>query len=98
MITLRGRLLRNTNTLPFTKFRSYYTDISFFLDLPGVDLDLTLPRWSSHKLPPAESVKKLGQAGMFRLDGTYHYFSDVQEDNIEQLVLNMTVSPIHRLA
>lgn len=92
LISLRGRHLRNKNILPFTKFRSDFTDISFCLDFPDLDVDLTLPRWSVHKLPPAEPVKRLARVGLFQLAGTYHYFTELREENIEQLTLNLTVS------
>lgn len=92
LVTLRGRLLHLKNVLPFTKYRPDSSNISFSLEFPLVDLDLTLPRWSNHNVPPAEPIKKLARVGLLTLEGNYRFFAELREENIEQLTLNLAVS------
>lgn len=92
LFTLRGRLLHLQNILPFTKYRPDCTNISFALEFPHVDLDLTLPRWSNHNVPPAEPIKKLARVGLLTLEGNYRFFAELREENIEQLTLDLVVS------
>ena len=53
---------------------------------------LSLPRWNTNALHAPKGGNTLGKARYMRLDGSYLYFSQVREDNVEQLHLKLTVS------
>lgn len=44
-----------------------------------------------------EPITKLMTVGLLRLDGSYLYFSDVREENVDQLRLNISVRVFPRL-
>ncbi|KAI0051792.1 hypothetical protein FA95DRAFT_1675579 [Auriscalpium vulgare] len=94
LMTIRGPMLRNENVIASDKFRPNSTSVPFTLDAPDVIVDLTFPKWSAHKLHATEPITRLLQAGSLRLDGSYLYFAEVQEDNIEQLRLNFSAREV----
>ena len=79
------------------KFRPSWTSFPFSIVAPDVTLSLTLPKWSTHRLQTMEPITKLMTVGLLRLDGSYLYFSDVREENVDQLRLNITVRVFPRL-
>ncbi|KAF8271516.1 hypothetical protein EI94DRAFT_1770350 [Lactarius quietus] len=50
------------------------------------------PLWSTHRLQTMEPINKLMTFGLLHLDGSYLYFSDVREENVDQLRLNFTLN------
>jgi hypothetical protein len=97
LLTLRGATLHNENIIMSDKFRPAWTSFPFSIDAPDVTLSLTLPKWSTHRLQTMEPITKLMTVGLLRLDGSYLYFSDVREENVDQLRLNITVRVFPRL-
>ena len=97
LLTLRGASLRNENIIMSDKFRPACTSFPFSIDAPDVTLSLTLPKWSTHRLQTMEPTTKLMTVGLLHLDGSYLYFSDVREENVDQLRLNFTVRGFLRL-
>ncbi|KAI9437708.1 hypothetical protein H4582DRAFT_1957102, partial [Lactarius indigo] len=94
MLTLRGARLRNENTIVSDKFRPAWTSFPFSIDAPDVILSLTLPKWSTHRLQTMEPITKLMTVGLLRLDGSYLYYSDVREENVDQLRLSFTLNDV----
>ena len=97
LLTLRGASLRNENIIMSDKFRPAWTSFPFSIVAPDVTLSLTLPKWSTHRLQTMEPITKLITVGLLRLDGSYLYFSDVREENVDQLRLNISVRVFPRL-
>ena len=91
MLSLRGPTLRNESVIMSDKFRPAWTSFPFAIDAPDVALCLTLPKWSTHRLQTMEPITKLMSVGLLRLDGSYLYFSEYREENVDQLRLNFTV-------
>ncbi|KAI0058067.1 hypothetical protein BV25DRAFT_1994498 [Artomyces pyxidatus] len=94
LLTIRGPLLRNKNVIPSDKYRPMSTTVPFFLEVPNVTISLTLPKWSTHRLQALEPITKVATIGSLRLDGSYLYFADVREANVEQLRLNFTADDV----
>ncbi|KAH9083360.1 hypothetical protein EDB83DRAFT_2538792 [Lactarius deliciosus] len=94
LLTLRGASLRNENIIMSDKFRPAWTSFPFSIDAPDVTLSLTLPKWSTHRLQTMEPVTRLMTVGLLRLDGSYLYFSDVREENVDQLRLCFTLNDV----
>ena len=67
------------------------TAIPFVLEAPDALLRLSLPRWNTNALHAPKDGNILGRAGLVRLDGSYLYFSQLKEDNVEQLQLKIVV-------
>ncbi|KAI0300988.1 hypothetical protein B0F90DRAFT_1720731 [Multifurca ochricompacta] len=94
LLTLRGASFRNENVIMSDKFRPAWTSFPFSINAPDVILSLTLPKWSTHRLQTMEPITKLMTVGLLRLDGSYLYFSDVREENIDQLTLKFTLNDV----
>lgn len=66
--------------------------VSFSVDVPDTTCVLSLPRWNTNALHAPKEGNTLGRARCVRLEGSYLYFSQVRDDNVEQLHLKLTVS------
>ncbi|KAK0195692.1 hypothetical protein F5146DRAFT_1101121 [Armillaria mellea] len=86
ILTIRGPSLRSVTTIPSDIFRPEATTIAFCVDAPNFSLTLSLPRWHTHALHAPEDGNHIAALDL-QLDGSYRYFADVREDNIEQLKL-----------
>ncbi|KAG7440025.1 uncharacterized protein BT62DRAFT_646663 [Guyanagaster necrorhizus] len=86
LLTIRGPSLRNVTSIPSDIFRPEATTIAFVVEAPDASLALSLPRWHTHALHAPEDGNHIGVLDL-HLDGSYRYFADVREDNIEQLKL-----------
>ncbi len=93
-LSLYGALLKQTVTIPMTKYRPECTTVSFDLDAPDIGVSLTLPKWNTHSLfgKPHRS-SELGRIGEFHIGMSYCYFSEVDPEHVDQLRLMFTVSP-----
>lgn len=67
------------------------TTISFAVDVPGLSVCVSLPKWNTLFLYNQGKEHPILQAGKFRIDGTYHYWTEVHSDNIEQLKVTISV-------
>ncbi|KAK0486085.1 hypothetical protein IW261DRAFT_776549 [Armillaria novae-zelandiae] len=90
ILTIRGPSLRNATTIPSNIFRPEATTIAFCVEAPNISLTLSLPRWHTHALHAPEDGNHIGALDL-QLDGSYRYFADVREDNIEQLKLVFSI-------
>ncbi|KAK0460992.1 uncharacterized protein EV420DRAFT_1746434 [Desarmillaria tabescens] len=86
ILTIRGPSLRNVTTIPSDIFRPEATTIAFCVEAPNASLTLSLPRWHTHALHAPEDGSHIGVLDL-QLDGSYRYFADVRENNVEQLKL-----------
>ncbi|KAK0212569.1 hypothetical protein DFS33DRAFT_1370154 [Desarmillaria ectypa] len=93
ILTIRGPSLRNVTTIPSDIFRPEATTIAFCVEAPNVSLTLSLPRWHTHALHAPEDGNHIGVLDL-QLDGSYRYFADVREDNIEQLKLVFSIRDV----
>ncbi|KAI0093075.1 hypothetical protein BDY19DRAFT_882324 [Irpex rosettiformis] len=94
-LSLYGVLLRQTLTIPLTKYRPESTTVSFDIDAPDIGVSLTLPKWNTRSLfgKPHRS-SELGRIGKFHVGMSYCYFSDVHPENIDQLKLMFTATDV----
>ncbi|KAK0226200.1 hypothetical protein IW262DRAFT_1457427 [Armillaria fumosa] len=90
ILAIRGPSLRNVTTIPSDIFRPEATTIAFCVEAPNLSLTLSLPRWHTHALHAPEDGNHIGALDL-QLDGSYRYFADVREDNIEQLKLVFSI-------
>lgn len=91
MFSIHGARAKNTTTIPSNVFRPEKVSIAFDLEAADPSLYLSLPRWNTNALHLPKEGNSLAKLGLFRLGGTYLYFADVREDNVEQLKLTITV-------
>jgi hypothetical protein len=91
MITLRGRRLRNEVRIPSNVWRPEATNITISLEAPDVSINLSLPRWNTHALHAPSLGTEISRIGLLRLNSSYRYFSDVKEDHVEQLKMDIMV-------
>ncbi|KII92575.1 hypothetical protein PLICRDRAFT_134291 [Plicaturopsis crispa FD-325 SS-3] len=94
IFTLRGGSFRTDAQIPSDTFRPESTSIPFTLLVPDVTLSLSLPRWNTHSLMNNARGCTIGKARMFRLDGSYRYYSDVSEENVEQLQITIATREV----
>ena len=98
LLKLCGATLRNENTIISDKFRPLWTSLPFSISAPNVTLSLTLPKWNTHCLQAEEPIIKLMTVGLLHLEGSFLGFSDVRDENVDQLKLKFTVRssrPVH---
>ncbi|KAI0699566.1 hypothetical protein BC835DRAFT_1412549 [Cytidiella melzeri] len=90
-LSFYGASLKQTVTVPLTKYRPQCSAVSFAVDAPDVGVSLTLPKWNTYSLfgKPHRS-SELGRIGQFSLDASYCFFSEVHPENIDQLKLMFT--------
>ncbi|KAI0342100.1 hypothetical protein BDW22DRAFT_1358216 [Trametopsis cervina] len=88
LLSLHGAILRQTVSIPLTKYRPDCTMVSFTTEAPDVMVSLTLPKWNTRSLyaQPHRS-SSIGRIGRFQLDASYCYFGEVHPENIDQLKL-----------
>ncbi|KAL0573201.1 Macrophage colony-stimulating factor 1 receptor [Marasmius crinis-equi] len=89
ILTLSGKRLKSRTTLPSNVFRPDYTKVCFTVDIPDVELLLSLPRWNTHALHAPREGSSLAKVDGFTIDGSYLYYAEVGDENIEQLKLNL---------
>lgn len=92
MLSLKGLSLASEVIIPSNKFRPLSTTVPFTIRAPDVQVDLTLPKWSTHQFSATEPITRVGTIGQFGLEGSYTYYAYVRRDNVEQLKLHFTVS------
>ncbi|KAF8893814.1 hypothetical protein BD779DRAFT_1669348 [Infundibulicybe gibba] len=94
LLTLRGALLHHFVEIPSVTFRPESTSIPFYVEVPNMSIDFSLPRWHTHTLYAPRDGANLGRVGYLRINGSYRYYASVREDNVEQLQLNFDVRDI----
>ncbi|EIN11333.1 hypothetical protein PUNSTDRAFT_98433 [Punctularia strigosozonata HHB-11173 SS5] len=90
LLTLRGGSFRNETQLAMNRFRPESTLVPLWIESPGVAVHLTLPKWNTHSMDGDAHAGEIGTIGFLRLDGSYRYFAEVRDNNIEQLKLSFT--------
>lgn len=91
LVNVRGPHLKTTTSIPLNKFRSEFTTIGFDIAAPDLALDISLPRWNIHALQLSSGALNLIKTSLFKLSGSYMYYAEVHEENIEQLKLDFNV-------
>ncbi|KAJ6593973.1 hypothetical protein B0H19DRAFT_1365929 [Mycena capillaripes] len=94
LFTARGTRLKNVTEIPSDTFRPESTTIPFSIEIPDVSMNLSLPRWNTWALHAPKDGSSLAKARVLRADGFYRYFSDVRDDNVEQLKLTLTARDV----
>ena len=90
LLTLRGTRFTFGAHMPFTKYRPASSTVSFWLEVPDVYVDLSLPRWNISSLYATPDRSQIGRIGMLNMNGSYQYFAEVKRDNVDQLKLDFT--------
>jgi hypothetical protein len=93
LFTARGTRLKSFTEIPSDTFRPESTTIPFSIELPDVSLNLSLPRWNTWALHAPKDGSSIAKVRVLKADGFYRYFSEVRDDNVEQLKLTITVCP-----
>ena len=77
--------------MPLNIFRPNKTTVFFSGDAPTATVVLLLPWWNTNTLHVPKGGKMLGRVCTIQLEGSYLYFSQLQDDDIEQLDLKLMV-------
>lgn len=85
-------MLQSAVEMPFTVFRPQYTKIPFWIEVPGVKLSLTLPKWNTHSVFASSRTTDFGSFGFLRVDSSFMYYSKTLPEYIDQLKLDIIVS------
>ncbi|KAF8664381.1 hypothetical protein AX16_000752 [Volvariella volvacea WC 439] len=88
LLILKGQYLKAGATVPANTFRSESTTVPFHVNSPDIAVYLSLPRWNTNALHSPPDGNNIGKIGSFAIDGSYHYFSEVHPNYVEQLKLN----------
>jgi hypothetical protein len=59
--------------------------------VPDPAISLSLPRWNTNALHAPKLGNSLAKIGLFCINGSYQYFTEVRKEHVEQLKLNFTV-------
>ncbi|KAJ4483345.1 hypothetical protein J3R30DRAFT_3834330, partial [Lentinula aciculospora] len=94
IFTLIGAQFNLSTTISSNVYRPDSTMVPFSIDVPDVSMKLCLPRWNTNALHAPNEGNTLAKVGSFRLDGSYLYFAEFDEEHVEQLVLTMRVRDI----
>ncbi|KAK7053326.1 Macrophage colony-stimulating factor 1 receptor [Paramarasmius palmivorus] len=94
IFTFKGNRLKSHTKIPSNVFRPNSTIISFTVDIPDVSLNLSLPRWNTNALHAPAEGSSLAKVASLVIDGSYLYYADVREDNVEQLKLNLMANTV----
>ncbi|KAK2463228.1 hypothetical protein APHAL10511_004883 [Amanita phalloides] len=94
LFTTSASYLKSRVTIPSNIFRPDKTTVSFAVDAPDATVLLSLPRWNTYALHAPKDGNTLGKARSIRLEGSYLYFSQVREHNVEQLHLKISGNEI----
>ena len=92
LFTTSASYIKSKVTMPLNIFRPDKTTVFFSVDAPEATVVLSLPRWNTNALHAPKEGNTLGRARAIQLEGSYLYFSQLRDDNIEQLDLKLTVS------
>ena len=71
LLTIRGAHLGSNISMPFTKYRPEFSEVSFSVEAPNPVVSLTLPAWNTYNLHPTPDRTQLGKIGRLRVDGSY---------------------------
>ena len=92
LVILRGPHLKIATEIPLNIFSPEFTSIPFSVMGPNTAVDFLLPRWSTHALHAPKQGITLLHTKSLTVTGSYLYFAQVREENIEQLKLDFEVS------
>ncbi|TDL24302.1 hypothetical protein BD410DRAFT_116796 [Rickenella mellea] len=90
LFNYRGPRLRNDVTIPANNYRPLSNTVSFTVDGSELILSLTLPRWNTNALYSPRQVTQISRIPSIHVDASYDYFTEVRENNIDQLKLAIT--------
>jgi hypothetical protein len=91
LLMLRGHRFKVESVIPSNRYRPDFTDINFSLEIPGVTITMFLPRWHTHALYSPEGGNSVADCSHAKVDGLFRYYSEVKDDNIDHLKLNITL-------
>ncbi|KAF5370617.1 hypothetical protein D9758_002040 [Tetrapyrgos nigripes] len=94
LFTLFGMRCQSIVKIPSNVFRPDSTSVTFSVEIPNVSINLSLPRWNTNALHAPKEGNNLANIGSFSIDGSYLYYSEVHQDNVEQLKLAFTARNI----
>ena len=94
LLTLRGTRFSLGAHMPFVKYRPEASSVSFWLEVPDVYVDLSLPRWNTSSLYATPDRSQVGRIGMLNLHGSYRYYAEVKPDNVDQLKLDFAAKNV----
>jgi hypothetical protein len=94
LVVLRGARFSHEAQIPVDKYRAETTTIPFFIEVPELSINLSLPRWNTHALHAPIQGNTIATTGFLRLDASHRYFAEVRKENVDLLSLNFTVCRI----
>lgn len=92
LFTWTGMNFQSEVLIPSNVFRPISTTMSFDARIPELALRVTLPRWNTHALRSPELLTDVGRVREVLISGSYQYHSEVREEYLDQLKLQITVS------
>ncbi|KAG1828967.1 hypothetical protein EV424DRAFT_1507935 [Suillus variegatus] len=94
LVTIRAPRFNIQVSFPSNKYRPEATSIPFVVDVPDVNVFLSLPRWNTQCLYNSGKEHRIIHAATFRITSSYYFWADVQADNIDQLKLTVETSKV----
>ncbi|KAG2364907.1 hypothetical protein BDR07DRAFT_1557955 [Suillus spraguei] len=94
LVTIRAPRFNIQVTFPSNIYRPEATSIPFVVDVPDVNVFLSLPRWNTQYLYNSGKEHRIIHAATFRIRSSYYSWADVQPDNIDQLKLTVETSKV----
>ncbi|TFK25683.1 hypothetical protein FA15DRAFT_334222 [Coprinopsis marcescibilis] len=94
LLIFRGLDLRSETTIASNKFRPPTTSVPFTIIAPKLSVDFSVPRWSTHALHAPKSGHSIAKIDVFKLSGSYRYYADVLEDNVDHLKLDFDLGQV----
>jgi hypothetical protein len=91
LLVLRGARFSHEAQIPADQFRAETTTIPFFIEVPELSINLSLPRWNTHALHAPMQGNTIATTRFLRLDASHRYFAEVCKENVDLLSLNFTV-------
>ncbi|OJA20857.1 hypothetical protein AZE42_02968 [Rhizopogon vesiculosus] len=94
LVTIRAPSLSTEVTFPSNKYQPEATSIPVVIDIPDVTVSLSLPRWNTQYLYNSGKEHRVLHAATFRITSSYHFWAEVQPENIDQLKLSVETSEV----
>ncbi|KZS98640.1 hypothetical protein SISNIDRAFT_422603, partial [Sistotremastrum niveocremeum HHB9708] len=89
ILAFSGSIFRSDVHIFSDVFSPESSTVPFAIEAPNLSTSLFLPKWDTHSVYSCLRSTNVGHIKTFRMDGSFLYFHEVQDDYIDHLKLNM---------
>ncbi|KAG8901896.1 hypothetical protein FRB99_005016 [Tulasnella sp. 403] len=89
LLVLSGSSANVHLNVPADKFRPAFRTTTFWVEIPTLQVGMSLPDWNTHYTFARERPMSLGTIGFLRLDSSYTSYPEVHPDHVEKFVLDI---------